>query len=676
MRRSAILPELLSPAGSYEALLAAIDAGADAVYLGGKGFNARAYAANFDEETLSRAIKYAHLNGVKVYVTLNTLLFDRELSAFLEYARTVYRLGADAVIVADLGAISLLREELPELEIHASTQASVHSTRGADELYRMGVCRTVLARELSYESICAVTESSLAETEIFLHGALCVCHSGQCLFSSLVGERSGNRGECAQPCRLPYNNSYPLSLRDLSLCNHIPELISSGVASLKIEGRMKSSEYVYNVTKIYRRLLDEKRNATKAEREALAAVFSRGGFTDGYFTGRTDSAMKGVRSESDKEKTRLLDEMTFKERKLPIKAICKLKASLPAELSLIYGSVEVTVSGALPQEAISSPLSEDSVKANICKMGNTFFCLDREDVELELDDGLNMPLSALNALRRSASDALLLKLTERKETSVPHYERESIKAENSRTSNNTYSALCFYRYQLEAIRDTGFFDTVYLPLTELETGEAAPDGVYLPPVITDEETDEVLLMMKKAKKVGVKYALVGNISHFSLAKEAGLIPRGDFRLNITNRESLNAYKALGAESFILSPELSLPKIRDIGEGEAIVYGRIPLMLLERCYMKESFGCDKCEKCALTDRKGFKFPLIREYKHRNLLLNSALTYMGDKKGLLTQYNIRGGHFIFTKESGEECRRAIFAYKNGEALTEKSIRRIPK
>ena len=673
MRRSATLPELLSPAGSYEALLAAIEAGADAVYLGGKVFNARAYAANFDEATLSRAIQYAHLNGVKVYVTLNTLLFDRELTAFLEYAETVYKLGADAVIVADLGAISALRRALPHLEIHASTQASVHSTKGADELYNLGVYRTVLARELSFENIRSVTEHSLAETEVFLHGALCVCHSGQCLFSSLVGERSGNRGECAQPCRLPYSNGYPLSLKDLSLCSHIPELISSGVASLKIEGRMKSPEYVYTVTKIYRRLLDENRNATKAEQEELAAVFSRGGFTDGYFTKKTENAMKGVRSESDKEKTRLLDEMTFKERKLPIKAKCKLKATIPTELALFYNDTEIAVSGTVPQTAISSPLTEESVKANICKMGNTFFSLEKDDIELELDEGLNMPVSALNALRRSASEALLCKLTARKQKTFPYSNGEK---SDKPVSNKTYSALCFLRSQFEAICKLNFFDTIYLPLTEIEEGKSLPDGVYLPPVITDEQRPEVLLMMKNAKKLGVKYALVGNISHFSLAKEADLIPRGDFRLNITNNESLNAYKELGAEGFILSPELSLPKIRDIREGYPIVYGRIPLMLLERCYMKENFGCKKCGKCELTDRKGIKFPLIREYKHRNLLLNSSVTYMGDKKGLLAQYNIRGGHFIFTTENEAECKRAVLAYKNGEALPCKSIRRIPK
>lgn len=309
MKRKTALPELLAPAGSFEALLAAVEGGADAVYFGGRAMNARAFAKNFDGEETARAIDYLHLHGRRAYVTLNTLLSTRELEGALEYAAELYRLGVDALIVADLGLMRLLRREIPRLELHASTQASVHSSAGADLLFdELGVSRVVLARELSLENIRSAVDHAKPEIEIFLHGALCVSHSGQCLFSSLVGGRSGNRGACAQPCRLPYGGSYPLSLRDLCLAEHIPALIDSGVSSLKIEGRMKSPTYVHGVSRIYRRLLDEGRGARQNELAELARLFSRGGFTDRYLSGRHDKPMTGIRSEQDKAESQRLSE--------------------------------------------------------------------------------------------------------------------------------------------------------------------------------------------------------------------------------------------------------------------------------------------------------------------------------------------------------------------------------
>ena len=245
MKRGGRLPELLAPAGDFECLIAAVAAGADAIYVGGRLYSARAYAKNFDMDELVKAVEYCHLHGVKLYVTLNTLLYDRELEGAVSFARELYRIGVDALIVADLGLVRILREVLPELELHASTQMSVHNVDGANAAHALGCKRVVLARELSGKDIADITERCAPEVEVFLHGALCVCYSGQCLFSSLVGGRSGNRGECAQPCRLPYNGGkYPLSLSDMSLARHIPALIESGVASLKIEGRMKSAAYV------------------------------------------------------------------------------------------------------------------------------------------------------------------------------------------------------------------------------------------------------------------------------------------------------------------------------------------------------------------------------------------------------------------------------------------------
>ena len=668
MKRRTALPELLSPAGSYEALVAAVNAGADAVYLGGKSFNARAYAQNFDMPTLLRGVQYAHLFGARVYVTLNTLIFDREMKEVISYARELYEAGVDALIVADLGVISEIKKHIPHLELHASTQATVHSSLGADELFSLGVSRVVLSRELSLENMTLATRECKCETEVFVHGALCVCHSGQCLFSSLVGKRSGNRGECAQPCRLPYNASYPLSLRDLCLAEHIPALIESGVASLKIEGRMKSPSYVYEVTKIYRALLDERRACTKEEKARLAAVFSRDGFTDKYFTDHKQQKMTGTRNESDKQASRELENVSVCERKLPLKARCRIKKGEQISLSLIANGVCATVSGQAPTDALTSPLTQRSVSERLCKMGATAFSLSPDDIALSLDEGLNLPPSALNSLRRDACEELLRALTEKKNGEAVEFNPHAQENATKNPSQIRRSALCFSREQYEAIRKTDFFDKIYLGVGDVEALQV-PDqkvGVYIPPVIFDTELDRVRALLKNAREKGVTDALIGNISHYALCRELGFTPHADFRMNILNSQSASLHRSLGCSSLILSPELTLPQIRDLNDGLAIVYGRIPLMLLERCFMKENFGCEKCSRCSFTDRLGMNFPLMREFEHRNLLFNSVETYMGDKKALLAQYNVRGEHFIFSTETPKRCIEVINAYKNGDAI----------
>lgn len=297
-------PELLAPAGSADTLVSAIKAGADAVYLGGKLYNARMNAKNFDSEGMKRAVELCHENGVRLYVTLNTLIYDRCFVDALRYAEELYKNGVDALITADVGLSKKLHEYLPDFELHASTQMTGHNIAAAEYLADMGFSRMVCAREMSKNDISLLVKRSPIEIEAFVHGAMCVCQSGQCLMSSFIGGRSGNRGECAQPCRLPYNNGYPISLKDMCLAGHVTELIEIGVSSLKIEGRMKSPDYVYSVVSTYRKLLDEGRNATQKEIEKLASVFSRGGFSDGYFVGKKDNSMLGVRSAGDKEATK------------------------------------------------------------------------------------------------------------------------------------------------------------------------------------------------------------------------------------------------------------------------------------------------------------------------------------------------------------------------------------
>lgn len=660
MRRTDKLPELLSPAGDFECLVAAVAAGADAVYVGGKRFGARAYAKNFEIEELSRAVEYCHLHGVRLYVTVNTLLHDDEMLSALEYCKELYRIGVDAVIAADLGLISLLTELCPGLEIHGSTQMSVHNTVGADTAYGLGCKRVVLARELSLEDIKLTTDASKPEIEVFLHGALCVCYSGQCLFSALVGGRSGNRGECAQPCRLPYNDSYPISLKDLSLAEHIPELVKSGVASLKIEGRMKAPSYVYTVTKIYRRLLDECRNANKSEQNSLASAFSRGGFTDGYFVGNTYSNMLGIRSRDDKESTREVSQgMSFEPMRVPVRARVSIIKGQCAEMTVFDDTRSYTAYGDTVEGAVSHPLDAEGVLDRLSRTGGTFLELKPEDIELTLEDGVNMSQASLNALRRAACRGFAL--SERRVEDGNIILPDFNKRKKSDVSN---TALFLNGAVAESLGDKlKIFSKVFVPLFSAEA-KSGKYGVYVPPVITDSEWKEVEYALEKCAAAGVTSALVGNLSHIILVRKYGMEPYGDTRLNVENIYAYRALEALGVYDVTVSPELTLSMARDIGAG-VTVYGRIPLMLTERCFIRGGECHGVCPEKKLKDRRGAEFPVVREWKHRNLILNSALTYMGDKLTELERYNINTRHYIFTTESVDEVRAVLSAIEQGGA-----------
>ena len=665
MKRKTKLPELLAPAGSFEALLAAISAGADAIYIGGKSFGARAYAKNFDTDEIKKAVEICHIHGVKLYVTVNTLIFDRELSLLSDFALELYRLGVDAIISADLGAIAEIRRRVPDMEIHASTQASVHNTEGAETMAALGCKRVVLARELSREDIFSVTEKCGIETEVFLHGALCVCHSGQCLLSSLVGGRSGNRGECAQPCRLPYGKGYPLSLKDLSLAKHIKSLIESGVASLKIEGRMKSPDYVYRVTKIYRELLDESKNAGDKEEGELRRVFSRGGFTDGYYTRRTEKGMLGIRSEEDKKESRAQNIEIPEPKKIRAAARCKMLLGEKTELTLTASEKTVTVFGAIPRPAESSPLTESSVKSRLMKLGGTELTLAEEDIHLTLGENINLSPGEINTLRRDAVAAIVTA-----EKAEPKAEKfvQNIPKKKTKVSKTAYfySPEALLTIEKNTPELLSVFDKIFIPLFRFDEYGKGGVGIAMPPIITDSEMPKVKEMLAKAKGAGISEALISNISHVSIAKEYGFSVMGDFRLNVTNSLTRGEYEKLGIENVIVSPELTLPMARDIG-GPVIVYGRIPLMLTERCFIKDNFGCERCGKASLTDRTGAKFPLIREFEHRNLILNSTPTYMGDKENDLKAAGLNAHHFIFTVESAKEILEIITAYKNKNPLS---------
>ena len=403
--------EILSPAGSPEALRAAVCAGANAVYLGFGQFNARRGARNFSRDEFASAVSYCHLRGVKVYLTLNTLCSDREMGDAVDCAVQASKLGVDAALVQDLGLVRALRQAAPDLPLHASTQMTVHSLDGVKLCADLGMTRVVLGRELSRDQIAYICQHSPIEIEVFGHGALCMCWSGQCFFSSVIGGRSGNRGMCAQPCRLNYGwgskaDEYPLSLKDLSLAGHLKALQHMGVACLKLEGRMKRPEYVAIVTGIYARALREDREPTAEEMDILARTFSRQGFTDGYFMNQKGPAMFGTRQEEKEPRelyaqARSTYENGVENRKEPVRMYALIQRGQPAQAAAEdrEGRV-VQVEGPVPEEAKNVPLTREKVEGQLARTGGTPFQCEKATARVE--EGLSLPLSALNDLRRRA----------------------------------------------------------------------------------------------------------------------------------------------------------------------------------------------------------------------------------------------------------------------------------
>ena len=530
-------------------------------------------------------------------------------------------------------------------------------------LAEAGFSRMVCAREMSREDLAYFVANSPIEAEVFVHGALCVCHSGQCLFSSLVGGRSGNRGECAQPCRLPFatpkgRSDYPLSVKDLSLARYIPELTEMGVASFKIEGRMKSPEYVRDVARIWRRLIDEGRGADDRDMAELASVFSRGGFTDGYYTGRIDSKMLGIRSEEDKQSTRQRDPFCGIMRKIPVTLSAEIRRGKAASLSILTDEgAAATVTGQIPEEAKTAPLRMEDVKSRLSKLGNTPYVATA--VSVALDEGLMLPVSTLNALRRSAVEALAAQTEVRRSAAdfTPVAPTERLPKRGRGRS------AVFYDPDQIPKEAHEFFDILYVPVDRYD-GQV--NGVFLPPVVMDGERSELETMLQAAKDKGAKHVLIGNLGQLAAAKALDFVVHGDLRLNTTNQETARTWREQGLEDWILSPELTLPQMRDIqGGSRGVVYGRVPLMVTEKCIGKELADCKQCSsgKVELTDRRQVRFPVLREWKHRSLILNSVPVYMADRQADLVRYGLSLQHFIFTVESKAQVAEILRAYQAG-------------
>jgi len=673
--------EILSPAGSLATLKAAVNNGADAVYIGGRAFSARKNATNFSNEEIEEAITYAHLYGAKVYVAVNTLVCDDELSEVYDFVKFLYYCGADALIIQDLGVLKTVKEYFPDFEVHASTQMTVHNMDGAILAKELGFKRVVLSRELSFKEIKNISENVDIELEVFVHGALCMSYSGQCLMSSFIGGRSGNRGACAQPCRLPYTlldsnhkavtdkDKYLLSLKDLCLIDEMEALKDCGVTSLKIEGRMKSTEYVSLVTHMYNKYRNGGKVAAK-DYKALKTIFSRSGFTKGYLENNTGRHMlnyeknnDAVYDSIDPDVLKLAEEMANAlPHRIPFDARVHIAVNTPMSLTVSAMNKTLTVKGSIPaQKALKVSLDAKRVKEQIAKSGSTPFELGK--FEIDMEEGISLPIKEINDLRRRALEELVCLITEKDRR---HNALEYRKAKKNKPVIKTplYVARVLTVNQAKAALEAGF-DKVAVPYgiyrvyKDLFQGFEDKTEVVLPPVMRDN------VVLDTSVNVSKLYA--SNISQ--LKTFAGKNVGADFRLNCFNTQSLAMLKDMGASSVCLSSELNLGQISEIGSDvlkELVVYGRIPLMTVQNCLVKSGnlkCGC-KEDVYYLKDRKGIEFPLYTDKDTcTNIIYNSAPLYMADRLGEIPE-DIYAYHFIFTVESEKDIKDIYQKYRRKE------------
>lgn len=655
------LPEILAPAGSFESLYAAIRCGADAVYIGGKNYSARQSAANFDIEEMKKASELCHLHGVKLYLTVNTILLDDEIKDFTKYIKAVAYTGIDACIVQDVGAADIIHKIIPDMPLHASTQMTIHSPEGALWVKEHGFCRVVVARELSKDEIRPIT-NAVPETEQFVHGALCMSISGQCYLSALIGSRSANRGRCAQACRLPFsacgkNGVCSLSLKDLSLVEHINDIIADGVTSLKIEGRMKRPEYVAAAVTA----LKAARDGKTPDMESLRAIFSRSGFTDGYYTGKRKQLF-GIREKEDVTSAAAvlpkLQELYRKESHhigLSINAI--LCANKPFSLTGTDNNGNtVTVYGDVPIQAIKKPSDPQQLKKLLSKLGDTIYYLNEINSEC---DGISMlPASAVNALRRELTTKLD-KLRIKKNTPVYEmlsYEYPKLSKEKQHNIKLKLRFRIRTEEQLRILQITDNEECV-IPFEIAEKITAKDNFILQPPRFVPDE-NLFTQKLKALRESGYTRLICENPAHIRIGKNLYFRLCGGADLHTVNSITSMVYENDGLEDVLLSPELTLrqaEKIRlHIPKG-IYAYGKLPVMLFRCCPIKNEVGCKNCTGY-LIDRTKRKFPIIcrKEYSE---MLNTVPIWTADKINELSFCD-----FIFIDFTNEKNHKEILDTAN--------------
>ena len=668
--------EILAPVGNEEMLRAAVFSGADAVYLGFSGFNARTSANNFNADTLKDAVTFCHARGVAVHVALNTTVYGGELPALEQAIRAVAASGADAVICQDLAVATLIGKIAPQLPRHGSTQMSVHSLQGALELKELGFTRVVLARELSMPEVEHITKHCGIETECFVHGALCMCVSGQCYMSAFLGGRSGNRGSCAGPCRLPFEaNALPegkpgrlhhLSLKDNSVIDKLDKLQALGVASAKIEGRLRTPEYVAAAVSACL----AGREGRAYDRDLLKNAFSRSGFTSGYLDGKIDGTMFGVRSEADAEQTKktlpMLRELYRRERsRVPVKM--KLEIEEGGEKLTVTdadGSKAFAYGDAEPQPARTDPT--ESLHRSLAKTGGTPFAVEDQDITVEMDGGpWFIPGGAVNELRREALDALLKK----REVLRPWPTTdEHVPALPLRTlpSRRTLRAR-FENWEQVPERALDGIEYLILPIAQADRVPRewrAKTLLELPRVMFGKLEEDTARRIAATQDAGFAGYEVSNIAHLRLCR--GLPMSGSFGLNITNQLAAQFYADNGLGSMLILPEVKDSDISTIAPTHngrpvptgVLVYGHMPLMITRACPLQNIHDCAHCDKTGvLTDRKAKKFP-VRCGMGVRTIYNPVPIYMGDKPGALT---VDYGVAYFTLETREEAAAILDAIR---------------
>ena len=662
--------ELLAPAGSMEALKAAVQNGANAVYLGCGQFNARQSAKNFTPQLLTEAVKYCHIRGVAVHLTLNTLVSDKETPELIETIRHAAMSDVDVFIVQDLGVVRLCKQIAPHIPIHGSTQMTVHNLPGVQLCAAMGMSRVVLSRELSREEIGYITANAPIETEVFAHGALCMSYSGQCYLSAAIGGRSGNRGRCAQPCRQcygygRYQDKHPLSLKDNCLVQYLDQLEQMGVASIKLEGRMKRPEYVAAVTSVYRQAIDN-HTVTPQMMQTLRTAFNRQGFTDGYYTDRVGEGMFGYRDEkSDDEKWCREIRQTYESIENPRVPVSFMVNIDPQRSVLTVVDPEgraCAVEGPVPEAARVAELTKEVLSARLSKTGGTpYYCT---DVQANLTPGLTLSAAAINAMRRDALSQLTARRARR---DLPHLGKPGktvIMPGNRRPPELTVQVT--NREQITGRLLKMPLSVLYVPIHILhedpafcqELARTVPLCAVLPRIVHDGELPALKQAMADIRSVGVKEVLVGNLGLLVPAQECKMGIRGDFSLNFFNSGAINTARQMELYSAAVSFEMTLPQIRDVSKAvptELLCYGRMPLMVTENCLFRGKTGQCSCHQgiTKLTDKTGAEFPVIRDGNScRSVLLNGKKLNWLDRQDDLSRLGLWAVRLYFTTENSRE------------------------
>ncbi len=664
--------EILAPVGGKEQLIAAVRSGADAVYFGASSFNARRNADNFTDEEFIGAVKYCRERGVKAYITLNTLMKESEKDELLDTVRLIAKSGADAVIIQDLGVLSLLKKCCPHIPVHASTQMACHNVSGARLLQSLGFSRIVLARELSIKEIKEITAAVNTEIEVFVHGAHCMSTSGMCYMSSFLGARSGNRGLCAQPCRLNFKykkREYALSLKDMCLAGRVDELIMAGVTSLKIEGRMKRPEYVASAVTAYKDAVNGKIPDTRL----LQSIFSRSGFTDGYAAGKRDLSMFGYRTKEDVVAANdvLSGVANTYRNENPLVSVTMnfyAKENESSRLEISDGANTVTVTGAVPEKAERVALNEEAARKNLGKLGSTFYFAD--SIKCDIGEGLMLRASDINSLRRDATDELTRVRGKKKEYafSVPGEKSRSFRMKENCELRLMFEKVSFVPENITA-------DKIILPVrelcknTEFVKKYAGILVASLPALIYPEGEERIKNDLKLLFSLGVKYALCDNIGAVEIAKSEGFSCLGGALLNILNSEASELLYTLGVRDITLSPEMSFREMKSVrtrAKTGFIAYGYMPLMHFRCCPLKGENGCGECKgRGEITDRMGEKFTVLCKMKSYSVLYNTVPLYVGDK-------TLPEADFVtlaFTTEAPFEVRKITEAFINKKALAGK-------